>query len=184
MNNLIKIEQDNVNSSLMKLIAEKKTLLIHEDTLKNTIYLLDISKSMEENFGLTTRFNTMIQSLKYLPKCKTIYFNENVYEKVPNQPSGGTNLAPALDFSYKYNFKRILLIADGEAFDKENCYRILKNTVPIDILFIGEYNSTGHLFMKDLCNRTKGQIIVINSKTKSNNQQLLIDSSLKLLNRG
>ena len=142
-----------------------KLNLDKEDVRTNTLFLLDVSGSMDEKVDRVKKIDSLREVMRRYPDAKKICFSTYVdeYVDIP-EPSGSTDLTQALKFikSNYSTYKRIVLVSDGEPNNRKHAKEAASElSLPIDIIFIGKKGDEGERFMEELALTTNGQHFVV-----------------------
>lgn len=138
------------------------------EVLEKTLFLLDVSGSMDVKIKGIRKIDSLRDVMDKYPNAEMICFSSGVNtitksSEIP-EPYGGTNLAHALEYisrdicSSVRAPERIVLVSDGEPDSNSGALDEAKTLgLPIDIIFIGSKGSDGEKFMKELSSLTWGK---------------------------
>lgn len=164
------VKTESINTHKLDLTKKmdnsfKKLNLDKPDVLSGTLFLLDVSGSMGEKSGDKRKIDHLRLVINNYPMGRKICFSSNVDkgDKIP-EPNGSTNLARALRHisGMPNKPKRIVLVSDGEPDSESDALTEANHMeLPIDIVFIGNKESKGQLFMEKLAARTGGNNFIV-----------------------
>ena len=136
------------------------------DVRKKRRFLLDVSGSMNDEIHDVRKIDSLRDVMDKYPDAQKICFSNGVSEcqDIP-EPGGGTDLARALRFIKSKISplpERIVVISDGEPDSRSDAKaEAAKLGLPIDIIFIGDEESSGEWFMEELAQQTGGEHFVV-----------------------
>ncbi len=137
----------------------KKLDLDKPDVLEETVFVLDVSGSMDGMSGKQRKIDHLRDVMSKYPTAHKVCFSDDVYltQDIP-EPRGGTSLDKTFRYLAKTNnFKKIVLVSDGEPNDEgEALNEAVTLGAKVDIVFIGTKGSRGERFMERLAERTGG----------------------------
>lgn len=166
-----KIQTKDVTTKDTQVLSDKiklnfdKLNLDKPEVLADTVFLLDVSRSMNEKVGKERKIDHMRDVMDGYPKANKFCFSDDVYDEqnIP-EPNGGTNLAKVFRFLQNREFKakRVVLVSDGLPDDESSALsEANKLFMPIDIIFIGDKGSKGERFMERLASATGGKHFIV-----------------------
>jgi hypothetical protein len=147
----------------------EKMNLDKSDVLEKTLFLLDISGSMDSLMEGKHKIDHLRDIMSKYPNAKMVCFSSKVAtinsaKHIPN-PNGSTNLALALTYAKMEkdeSIQRIVLVSDGEPDDKNLAFKAAESlALPIDIIFIGNKGTDAEVFMEQLAKVTNGNHFIV-----------------------
>lgn len=171
-----------LKKGLQTLKQEKKQI----QRFSKTLSLLDVSGSMGETVGNERKIDSLRKAIASLPSSARKYvFSSNCFpvEIIP-EPQSNTNLAGAFETISSETMNRVILVSDGMPDNPESAISFAKRLqIPVDVLFIGEGESSGEKFMRELSHTTGGKEITIITKNISPDQNIsgMIEDNIKSL---
>lgn len=140
-----------------------KLLGKHQQATK-VILLLDTSGSMSSQADTPNerridalRGVVSALRLKQLAFKQLIFNSDFMWSDIIPEPTGGTNLAGALDFTAQVKPEHLIIVSDGEPDSAEATMLAAKKlNCKIDVFFVGPKGSPGDAFLKQLATSTGG----------------------------
>ncbi len=160
------VESKGLNLAKKMELNLNKLNLDKDDVIQDSIFLLDVSGSMDTQVDKERKIDHLRKVMTKYPKGRKICFATKPYDeehsKTIPEPDGGTDLARAIIYVQKmYAFKKIVLVSDGEPDDDIAAIRAAKAcNVPIDIIYIGKEKGRGASFMAMLARETGGKYLM------------------------
>jgi hypothetical protein len=155
----IQVLSDKIKLNFVKLNLDKP------EVLADTVFLLDVSGSMNEKVGKERKIDHLRDVMSSYPNANKFCFSDDVYNKqnIP-EPNGSTNLAKGFRYLQNTEFKakRVVLVSDGEPDNESSALNEAnKLFVPVDIIYIGDKGSRGERFMERLASSTGGKHFIV-----------------------
>lgn len=146
----------------------KKLDLDKPDILVNSLFVLDVSGSMDEKLHDGIRkIDSLRAVMEKIPTAKLICFSHNIYtnQNIP-EPNGSTRLDMAFRYiDNKPSFekpKKVILVSDGMPDDKTLSLNTAKKLMlPVDVIYIGKEGTEGEEFMVTLAEATGGKQLTV-----------------------
>lgn len=132
------------------------------ETALGTVLLLDVSQSMNERVGGARKIDLLRRAVGAFPALRRWSFSEQVYPGQIPEPQTGTNLARALCTLTEEAPARVILVSDGEPNDEEEALASATRLGrPVDVIYIGEPETSGERFMRRLAEATGGRWVTV-----------------------
>jgi hypothetical protein len=121
------------------------------------VLLLDISSSMNSPLESgETRYEALLGVLKSFPSTDRICFSSGASFHFPSEeiplPNGSTYICDALHEAHQRGYDGVVIVSDGEIFDKDKALPLLRLFTSVKGVFIGAEGDThGKASLQALC---------------------------------
>jgi len=163
--------EKSVSSVAVKSKLEK--LLAKREQAQQVVLVLDCSGSMQEQGDSPgeRRIDSLRGVISNLHQQGIVFrqlvFNSScMWSDIVPEPSGGTNLANALEFCEKIQAKHVIVVSDGQPDSRDAALAVAKRlNCQIDVFYVGpKGDASAQEFMKQLASLTGGSTNVVSFK--------------------